>query len=120
MTTTPTIPPGGDTQLYALSGAGVLSQLTGSSQNTNGYAWVGGILMQWGVVTTPGTTGTVSFATSNVNFPNNCFNVTLTCRYDGALFAASFSLKGLPSKTAFVYTGSTVNSTDLYWVAIGN
>lgn len=72
---TPAIPPTGDTQLYSLSGAGILSQLTGFSAANNGYVWVGGILFQWGVISQNNSqTNTVTFATSgNVNFPNNIF-----------------------------------------------
>ena len=46
--TTLAVPPNGDTQLYSLSGAGALAQLTGFSATANGYAWVGGVLLQWG------------------------------------------------------------------------
>lgn len=119
-TTTPAIPSNGDTQLYSLSGSGVLSQLTGSSASTNGYVWIGGILLQWGIVNSPGSSGTVTFATSNVSFPNNCFNVLLSVRRDGSTSAQGFYINGLPGKTSFGYTGSSSSSQALYWTAIGN
>lgn len=119
-TTTPTIPPGGDQQLYSLTGSGILSQLTGRSAATNGYVWIGGILLQWGVKTSPGQSGTVLFATANVNFPNNCFNVSLTLRRDGSTTAQGVYINGVPNATSFSYTGSSVGSNALFWVAIGN
>jgi len=118
--TTAAIPSGGDTQLYSLSGAGVLSQLTGSSRTTNGYVWVGGLLFQWGFVMNPGSSGTVSFNSPNVNFPNNCFNVQLTLRRDGSSSAASIYVNGLQGTSSFNYAGDTAGSTGLFWTAIGN
>jgi hypothetical protein len=118
--TTPTIPPGGDTQLYSLTGTGVLSQLTGSSQNTNGYAWIGGILIQWGRLDNPGSGAIINFNVANVNFPTNCFNVQLTGRFDGLIVPTVFSLNGLPTKTSFTYKTNSTTANSLFWIAIGN
>jgi len=46
--TTRAFPAGGDTQLYSLSGTGILSQLTGQNIATPGYLIIGRILIQWG------------------------------------------------------------------------
>ena len=118
--TTPTIPSGGDTQLYSLSGAGVLSQLTGSSRTQKGYVWVGGLLFQWGVKSSPGQSGTVNFNAPNVNFPNNCFNVQLTLQRNGSTATSSIYLDGVPGTTSFNYSGDTSGAANLYWFAIGN
>jgi hypothetical protein len=126
--TTPTIPSGGDTQLYSLSAMGKLSQLTGASAMTNGFVWSGGILFQWGqVVTTlgPGTTGTVTFP---VAFPNNCFAVQTTPGFasgnpptNNNPCTIAYSTP-ISSKTAFSWECFTVSNkyTNFYWFAIGN
>jgi hypothetical protein len=116
--TTPAIPPNGDTQLYSLSGTGILSQLTGSVANPNGYQWIGAVLLQWGVVDNPGS-GTVIFSTANVKFPNNCFNVSLTTRFD-ILAGVPITLVGAPTDTSFSYASDGNTPTALYWSAIGN
>lgn len=77
---TPALPANGDTQLYSLTGAGGLSQLTGSSGGINaGYSWAGGLLFQWGVVAIPnsGNINNQPF-TFAIAFPRNIFNLVLT------------------------------------------
>lgn len=116
-TTTPAIPPGGDTQLYSLTGMGTLSQLTGSSASANGYCWAGGILFQWGEVSSPGNSGSVTFPKQ---FPNNIFNVQLTYQRPVTGTAISFALSAAPTTSGFSYYSTTSGSTTLFWFAIGN
>lgn len=118
--TTAAIPSNGDQQLYSLSGGGVLSQLTGYSANTNGYQWIGGILLQWGKVTNPGQAGTVNFASNNVNFPNNCFSVMLTMQRNGSTSTQGVYLNGTPTRNSFSFTGSSSSANALFWIALGN
>ncbi len=73
-----TIPPGGDSQLFFETPLGGVQQISGHSALANGYAWVSGILIQWGVKATPGASGTITFSAANVAFPNNLFSVQLT------------------------------------------
>ncbi len=117
--TTPTIPTGGDTQLYSLTGAGVLSQLTGSSKTTNGYAWVGGILLQWGF---DSFTGSQNPAPSfPVVFPNACLNIQLTILNTNTTVPAAWRLTTQPSASTSGFTSNVQasgNST-LFWFAIG-
>jgi hypothetical protein len=116
--TTPAIPPSGDTQLYSLSGAGVLSQLTGFSATTNGYAWVGGILLQWGVVTSPPNSGSVTFP---VAFPTNApFFIDITLDSSFVQNTTPVINSGVaPTKTAFSYLVPGA-LPKFYWFAIGN
>jgi hypothetical protein len=73
-----------DNALFFESGGGRITQLTtpGTASGTaNGYTFLpGGIILQWGVVSmafsSGSTTGTVTFSSSNIAFPNNCFVVT--------------------------------------------
>jgi hypothetical protein len=114
--TTPTIPANSDTQLYALTGAGILAQLTGYSASGNGYAWSGGILIQW---------GSGSFSNGNsvpfpINFPNNCFQV-ICCPI--RLFSlAALQVNVYVSSTAKTGWVVTTNQAPagVAWVAIGN
>lgn len=115
-TTTPTIPTGGDTQLYSLSGGGILSQLTGSLKSTDGFAWSGGILLQWGLVTSPGNSGSVTFP---VAFPNACLSVQLTIRADSTNTSRLMYLNGAPVSTGFSYNGTITSTNFLYWLAVG-
>jgi hypothetical protein len=122
--TTPAIPANSDQQLYSLTGGGVLSQLTGHNAATNGYQWIGGVLLQWGIVSSLSSTGTVTFATSNVSFPNNCFNIQMTLiAHSGGTSSSNTGapITGTISKNAFnySYTGSS-SYVGFYWLAIGN
>lgn len=118
-TVTPTIPPGGDTQLYSLSGAGVLSQLTGGVGNLDGYAWVGGILLQWGFEGTSASTA--------VLFPKtfrNVWNVQLTpIRLSAGAppNTGMLTVLGALSTSGFTASyGGPGSITTFYWLAIGN
>lgn len=128
--TTPAIPSNGDTQLYSLTGAGALSQLTGYNAAQNGYMWVGGLLLQWGRKTLTGSSGeraTILFNTANVNFPNNVFNMqaTLICKAGGTSSSDNTLsiVNGSISNTSFQYqyNGSGGgNYPAFFWLAIGN
>jgi len=128
--TTPNIPPGGDTQLYSLTSLGGLNQITGSVPANNGYAWLGGVLLQWGKFNLSGSQGQkapVSFNTSNVDFPNNCFMVQLTliCNSSGTSSSDNTLsvVRGSVTNTGFTfqYNGSGgSNYQQFYWLAIGN
>jgi hypothetical protein len=115
--TTPTIPPGGDTQLYSLSGAGVLSQLTGSVQSANGYAWIGGILLQWGGSVIG--SGIVNFP---ITFPTGFFNIQMTLSMPVANPPSQGTIvytQGTPTSFNYKYSGSG-NIDTFFWLAIGN
>lgn len=121
--TTPTIPPGGDQQLYSLSGSGVLSQLTGSTNTQTvtggiGYAWLGGVLMQWGYTTN--STGNIG-VTFPVAFPNNVFNVQVTAIRGNGTYTTNFAVSSLVN-SGFTINNSNSSTTGLsyYWLAIGN
>lgn len=124
-----------DTQFFALTGKGGLSQLTGNSSETDGWQWIGGVLIQWGQVITAATSGTVTFkdrgpSSQGITFPNACFVVQTTVTYSntgatGFVFSVrNNSGSGTPSKTQFEWTrGGSAGSGSLngfYWIAIGN
>jgi len=138
----PAIPPGTNSAFFANAFRGDSwpffknGSLTGlvmgpGSQAFNGYGFLSlGLLLQWGFVNqvlSNGDTGTVTFATSNVAFPNFCFTVFTTPYYttagtnpDGA---ASISINDTTkSSTKFDWTFNSNSSKykGFYWVAIGN
>ena len=132
----------GQGELFFTRGnSGTEIQLTGPGvplANTNGYTFLpGGILIQWGFVNgsngsdnhfNNGNTGTVTFVTSNINFPNNCWSVWFTVVYNtntgsspSSEATVTYDLKTI-SKTKFDWKILTNSSqyTRFYWFAIGN
>lgn len=125
-----------DTQLFTMTGAGGLSQLTGNNSANEGWCWMGGILLQWGTVTIGGSsshvTGTVTFqsrsAGSTIPFPNNIFaiNATLTIASSSTTTASNTIAIRSKSITNFLWvynSSSSSGSADhpqFYWTAIGN
>jgi hypothetical protein len=124
--TTPAIPSNGDTQLYSLTGMGGLAQLTGFSAMDNGYAWMGGILVQWGTDSIASGSHVTDSTTFPIAFPNNCFAVVLTLQAasggsdssDNTISITSSS----PHKSTFswIFNGQSGNYPNFFWVAIGN
>lgn len=120
----------GVTQLfYRRESNGTEIQLTGPGTPTfgatNGYTFLaGGLLLQWGS-TTSGLTSTgvtdILFATSNINFPSNCFNVTAQMNQNvGATFACAITTVSNTGFRLRTFPPSTPNGTFFYWMAIGN
>lgn len=115
-----------DTQLFTRTGLGGVSQLTGNHSAANGYSFISGVILQWGVVTLPGTsnpTGTVNFNTApNFNFPTDTLNIQLTLQANVTTGQVnSIAVLGTPTKFGFnwVFSGST-SFNKFYWFAIGN
>lgn len=121
-----------DTQLFAKTGLGGVSQLTGNFASTDGWQWLGGTLIQWGTVVSAignNTTGSVTFkdrVVGAIPFPTNCFCVfaTLTSAGGTPTGPGSVSIRtNLLSNTGFSWRGQTVSVspfTGFFWVAIGN
>lgn len=108
---TPAIPNGTDTQLYALSGAGILSQLTGSTRAATGLVWCSGILIQWGSFIGTAASQDVTYGKA---FPNGVFAVFLQAK------SSNGSVNGvtdISDKTKF--KGIGVNTVGYYYLAIG-
>ena len=146
--TTPDTPNNGDTQLYNLTGTGILSQLTGSVTGTNpqgisgtdGWAWSGGLLYQWGSRIGSNfsslLTGSIVFATrfpNGIAFPNNCFNVQCCPLYQASslptnaqainvLVPGGLSSPTPVAKTGFSWatSGDSSSCIGFFWYAIGN
>jgi hypothetical protein len=116
-----------DTSLFWLTGGNRMIPLTRNmtpKSATNGYTCLpGGLIIQWGFKASPGKTGTVTFATDNIAFPNACFNVSLTLRTDegGAhAFWIDDDVATPITKTNFAYTSDSSSLKGFYWIAIGN
>lgn len=128
-----------DTQLFAISGLGGISQLTGNSGETDGWQWVGGVLIQWGIVPPPvpiaGTFlsgnafGTVTFKdrgplNAGIPFPTVCFAVVATPTYllaPQAFKSGTVSIAAPLSPTSFDWSlaGDQTFFTGFTWIAIG-
>lgn len=128
-----------DTALFWRTGGGITQQLTmnvAPSGAANGYTFMaGGILIQWGIVSgthgsgnlfNNGDTGTVTFSTNNISFPNNCFNVQL-CLISKPTSSASsdnslFVDMGIATRLKFdwKFNGNSGSFANFYWMSIGN
>jgi hypothetical protein len=104
----------------------ILTRFLSPVSATNGYTFIpGGFFVQWGVVTTAATSGTVTFSTANVQFPSNCFNVSITPKYTGAAPNGNATYAFDSSTLSNVKFDWTLNTnsgayTGFYWIAIGN
>lgn len=79
----------------------------------------GGMLMQWGQVSTPGAgpsivTFPVAFAAAS-----SVYSIQLTARNDGSHSAFNYYVDGAPTTNNFTYRGTTSSSDTLFWMAIG-
>jgi hypothetical protein len=126
-----------DTQLFLETANGIISQLTGKlsglTSPSDGWNWVGGILLQWGIVSqafsSGSTTGTVTFkdrVAGAIPFPNNCFIVTGSPLVSFASLPSSQGSVNIRqstiSKTKFdwqFYTNSN-QYIGFLWFAVGN
>ena len=115
----------GDTQLFFRTGGGGISQLTGNKSAARGFQYIGGVLLQWGIVTISTINANVPllFTTgAGIDFTTNIFSVQLqligsTASSNNSLFVVS----GSPSITGFTWR-SNANPGDFpsfYWTAIG-
>ncbi len=97
----------------------VMTRFITPSVTTNGITFLpGGLIMQWGILNTPGSAGTVFFTPlPQVTFPNAIFSVQLTGRKSGS--DVSFSLDAVPLVDRFTYRADSSSAQELYWIAIG-
>ena len=124
-----------DTQLFSKTGLGGVSQLTGNLGSADGWQWIGGVLVQWGVVSfAPGSdheTSTVTFkdrVPGAIRFPNNIFivNGTLLVASQSETVASNTLAIRSFSATQFRWVYNSSSSTGstrypgFYWIAIGN
>lgn len=109
------VPNTSDTQLFSLTGGGQLSQLTGSLPSGNGYAWIGGVLLQWGAASTSTPPTQVNFP---VKFPNAAFAVVCNVFNSGSNVRSVSEVSGV-NQTGFTPI-STNSSNQIYFIAIGN
>lgn len=117
-----------DQMLFYDSGTGNnLIQLTNNFTPTNGiYGKTflpGGIIEQWGQATVVSTSAAVLFATNNINFPNDVYNIQLTNLIDSSATAKSSAVtvkSGSVSRLGFTITAATSSFPQvIYWRAIG-
>lgn len=130
--TTDSTVPATDTQLFHITGLGTVSQLTGHLAGTNGWQWVGGVLIQWGFVaqvfSSGTTTGSVVFksrAAGCIPFPTQCFLVNTTGYHTAPIPSSEIGISinfSTLSATGFTWSANTDSSQykGFYWIAIGN
>ncbi len=136
--TTNSTVPSVDTQLFNITQGGIVSQLTGHVAAQEGWQVLGGNVIQWGIVTVPGSgsfasgtaTGTVTFkgrsgTTNTIPFPTNCFIVSTTCIY-GASNPGDTGTATVKQSTVsatkfdWVFQSNSSQYTGFFWYAVGN
>jgi len=113
-------------ELFFENDTGVVSQLTGSLDANRGYQWIGGVLLQWGIITTPLNGHKFGTVTLPIAFSSNFFNASVSLIATSSANTTSDNtlaiVTGTPNLTSFqwVFNGnSTVNFNSFYWMAIG-
>lgn len=112
-----------DTQLFTETGAGIISQLTGNLLGLEGYAWVGGILLQWGQSSSTSTTITFKDRVAGaIPFPTQCFSVYTSLRSIVSIPVPAASI-GIVSKSTTQFKtqaqGDLSTISGFFWLAIG-
>ena len=117
---------GGDTQLFAQTGGGGRSQLTGYSALQNGYQYIGGMVVQWGMQALPGPgSQLVSFpsATAFVSSPYVVLPVLIessTSIHAGQAYVSIVDASITTTQFKYNYKITTLaDFTGFYWIAIG-
>lgn len=93
-----------------------------SATAPNGWTFLpGGLILQWGSKTNPGTSGAVVFATANINFPTDIIQVQCQLYHaSSANESVTIRQDSLPNTTGFQYrTTSSSANTILKWYALG-
>lgn len=124
-----------DTQLFTMTGRGGISQLTGNLATSDGWNWLGGILIQWGTVSvTPGawpTTNQIKIFKDRslgcIPFPNSCFSIVTNFIGPSSGTNSDRATISIVAKSSTQFTwvfcpssSSTATFTGFYWIAIGN
>jgi hypothetical protein len=129
---TKTVTPSGgsaDVQLFYESALAQITQLTGPNapvQADNGYIWIGPILLQWGFINSTSSSYTpLLFATANIPFPNNCFDIWTQPYATGSVPGSQATVairSSSVSKTGFQWAFVTNSGSYLgfFWTALGN
>lgn len=119
----------------ALTTNKVAAPVAGASNKAPGYSWLPGeILVQWGYVTntTGVVSGTVTFSSANVAFPNNLYTVLCQPTVLSPSASKAYGVTVTPdntltNKNQFTWQVQTNDTTlsipkvvSFYWFAIGN
>lgn len=92
---------------------------------TSPFGWTflpGGLILQWGSLTNPGTSGTITFADNTFSFPNSIIQIQLQIYHNSSGNESATVKQDDPPTTAlFKYrTTSSSANTVLKWYALGN
>lgn len=120
---TPVGLPAGTNGMYYVEGgeakfrnnSGNISQLTLGLPVTNGYQWIGRVLLQWGFSNATPNPGSVNFP---IPFSASPYTLQLTSQRGGG---SSITANWVSvSSTQFNYQVSGGTSTGFYWLAVGS
>lgn len=114
-----------DTQLFFKTGMNGESQLTGNSAGTNGYQWLGGVLLQWGIIAPNTNSDTLIDLTiaPNFTFPTAIYNIQFSTQRPGNDPGSAFEFyidNGTITTSSFHIKNRSGHSYGYYWLAIGS
>jgi hypothetical protein len=113
-----------DQALFWETGEGLIQQLTVNltpiAGDTGSTFLPGGIILQWGTITTTGNqSSTVTFATlGGIEFPNNCFTMQTTAN-SSSDSVITLNVSSL-TNAGFSYANTSGSTRSFFWWAIGN
>lgn len=88
-----------------------------TAQSTNGYSCLpGGVLIQWGKKSSPGSSGSVTFPKAFSAAP---YSLSVDLQRSSGNQSVTVSSSSAPTTSSFSYLSSSGGSTFLYWIAIG-
>lgn len=114
---------GSEYQLTTVSDANIATFGTNTgyvANHTGGWTFLpGGLILQYGARSTPGTSGTITFPRS---FPTAYFSIILTMSRNASSSTQSVTVDNAvgTSTSSFAYRSSSSNTDPIYWYAIGN
>lgn len=115
-----------DQALFWETGAGLIAQLTTNLTPVaavSGYTFLpGGLILQWGTVSST-TSGDVTFATNNIEFPSNCFVIWTQPFYstptpNGSATVGLRTITNASFHWNFISNSGSWNG--FFWIALGN
>ena len=95
------------------------SSFTGSNQSlsASGYQKIpGGLIIQWGRVTSPSATGTITFPTA---FPTTCLSITGTYLTAATRIDAFINFSSSTPNAASIAYWASSSSGAFNWIAVG-
>ena len=115
----PTTPTSGVGFPYWVNSDGAFQMFGAKSLAANGYITLGGLIIQWGTFSAPGSDITTA-TTYSIPFPTNVFCVNFSPASTSGGNDVDVFIKVLPTLTGFSVRNRNGTTWTISWIAIGN